>query len=178
MKPFETFGYLNQKDYGTFVRFNIVRGKYYRVKAAVIGVLIVGAVAALAVAGIVNSNRDLLIAAGALLLSTAMFAYIVKVNVKNICASNARSVKGKQHILFGKNGFIFELLYSKEEDNEYTDVLFDEISKIYETKRYFYIYIDKRTIFIAPKRNLRVSDDEARECIQSLVAPEKFVRCV
>ena len=111
------------------------------------------------------------------LLTAAMFAYVIKVNVRNICRKNAKAVRGKQHILSGKNGLVFELLYENEADNEYTDVLYDELDHIYETKGYYYIYVDKRTIIIAPKRNLRITQSEARAFLQSF-AGDKYVICV
>ena len=177
MKPFESFGVLGQRDYGIFLRFNLLKGKYYRVITLAIALLYTALIIALAVIGLNNSNRDLVLTAGILLLCAGMAAYVIKVNVRNICRKHIKAMKGKQHILFGKNGLIFELLYEKEEDNEYTDILYDELDKVYETKAYYYIYVDKRTVLIAAKRNLRIPNSEAREFLQSFI-PDKFVICV
>ena len=179
-QPFESFGYVAKPDYAKYVRFNMLKGKYHRPKAYAAAFVLTVAVVALAVAGVNSKNTSLLILSGILLLCAGMFAYVIKITVNNICAKNAKAVRGKQHVLFGKNGFIFELLYKNEADNEYTDVLFEEIDSVFETKGaagYFYIYIDKRTVIIVPKRNLRIDPLSAREYIQELL-PEKFFICV
>ncbi len=175
-KPFESFGFVTPRDYGAYVRFNLLKGKYYRLKALLAALLLTAAIIVLAVFGINTGRRDLRIYSGILLLVTAMFAYVIKVNVRNICRKNAKTVRGKQHVLFGKNGFIFELLFENKADDEYTDVLYDEIDVIYEATNCFYIYVDKRTVIIVPKRNLRVSLAESRGFLQSFVG-DKFVIC-
>ena len=175
--PFETFGYVTQKDYGAFVRFNILKGRFYRLKAAFAALVLAAAVITLLALGLATKNRDLMIAAGIILLSAGMGAYMIKVQVRNVCRRNAKAVRGKQHILFGKNGLIFELKYQNSEDDEYTDVLYEEIDFIYETRGYYYIYVDKHTIMIAPKRSLRVSVDEANRFLQEFV-PDKYVVCL
>lgn len=177
MKPFESFGKLNKNDYTAFVRFGMLKGKYHRVYALLAALALTAGVLALALTGIARKNKEALICAGILLLCAGMLAYMIKTNVRNVMVKNARAARGTQHVLFGKNGFVFELLYDKESDCEYTDVLYEEIDRVYETKAHFIIYIDKRTAVIVPKRNLRINVASAREFLQKFI-PDKFVICV
>ncbi|MBR0232189.1 MAG: YcxB family protein [Clostridia bacterium] len=177
MKPFESFGKLNKNDYAAFVRFGMLKGKYHRVYALLAALALTAGVIALALVGVARKNKEALICAGILLLCAGMLAYMIKTTVRNVMAKNEKAARGTQHVLFGKNGFVFELLYDKGSDSEYTDVLYEELERVYETKGHFIIYIDKRTAIIVPKRNLRVSPGSAREFLQKFI-PDKFVICV
>lgn len=177
MKPFESYGKLNKNDYATYMRFAMLKGKYHRVKTLAAALLLTAGVITLALCGLLYSRKELLIIAGILLLCAAMFAYMIKTSVKNVLAKNAKAARGIQHVLFGKNGFIFELLYENEADCEYNDVLYEELEKVYETKAHFFIFMDKRSAIIVPKRNLRITAAEARGFLQKFI-PDKFVICV
>ena len=177
MKPFESFGKLNKTDYTVFVRFGMLKGKYYRLYALLSALALTAWVITLAALGLRSRDKELLISAGILLLCAGVLAYMIKTTVKNAISKNAKAARGTQHVLFGKNGFVFELLYENESDCEYTDILYEEIYRVYEMQAYFFIYIDKRTAVIVPKRNLRVSAQEARAFLQKFI-PDKFVICV
>lgn len=177
MKALESFGYVTPRDYSAYVKFHVLKGKYYRLKsfAIIFGLVILCAV--LLLLGFVYSNKSLWIAAGAIILCLFMFGYTINVNVKRICNSKAKVIRAKQKTVFGKNGFVFDLIFDNEEENEHDEIFFDELECVYETKKAIYIYIEKRSVIVIPKRNLKISPAEAREFLIKYIPAQKLVIC-
>lgn len=179
MKALECNGFVTPRDYTLYCRFNILKGRLYRVKTISLAVLLVAVCLLLAICGLAYSRKALFVVAGIILLCALMFAYVMSVNVKNICNSKAKIVRATQHTVFGKNGVIFELLFEKTPDeNEYSEIFFDEIDCIYDGPKAIYIYIEKRSVLVLPKRNLNMSPAEAREFLKKYVPAQKLVICV
>ena len=85
LRPLESFGYVTPKDYTAYLKFNLLKGRYYRLKVMAV-LLCLGTVCAwLLLAGITKGNKSRWIAAGAIALCAFMFIYTVNVNVKRIC---------------------------------------------------------------------------------------------
>lgn len=178
MKPLKACGYVTPRDYSAYLKFNILKGKYYRIKVIAVIFSIVVICLWLLLAGLSYGNKSLWIAAGAIALCAFMFLYTVSVNVKRICNKSAKIIRAKQRSEFGKNGFVFELLFQNEEENEFNEILYDEIEKIYLAPKAMYIYIEKRSVIVIPKRNLEIAPIEARAFLQMFVPEEKLVVCV
>ncbi len=178
MTPLKSEGYVTPKDYNRYIKFNLLKGKYYRIK--IIGIIF--AIAAVCIslfyAGLVTGSKSMWIAAGAILLCVFMFFYTTSVNVKRICNKSAKVIRAKQRLEFGKNGFVFELLFKNEEENEYNEIFYDELDKIYLAPYAMYIYIEKRSVIVVPKRNLNVTPIEARAFLTKFVPAQKLVVCV
>lgn len=178
LRPLESFGYVTPKDYTAYLKFNLLKGRYYRLKVMAV-LLCLGTVCAwLLLAGFANGNKSLWIAAGAIALCAFMFIYTINVNVKRICNKSAKVIRAKQRTEFGKNGFVFELLFDNAEENEYNEIFYDEIEKIYLAPKAMYIYIEKRSVIVVPKRNLKVEPIEARAFLTKFVPAHKLVVCV
>jgi hypothetical protein len=128
--------------------------------------------------GFLRSVKGLWIIGGVLLLCVGMFFYTINVNVKRTCNSNAKTVRAKQNVTFGKNGFVFELLFNNEEENERDEIFYDELDAVYFAAKAIYLYIEKRSVIIIPKRNLNISPIEAREFLKKYIDPQKLVICV
>ncbi len=178
MKSLKSLGYVTPRDYNAYVRFNFLKGKYYRLKSACLALLLVLGCIALVVFGLSNGNKAYFMVAGILLLCVAMFFYTMNVNVKNTCNKNAKIIRAKQRTEFGKNGFVFELLMQNEEENEYSEIFYDEIDNIYLAPKAIYIYIEKRSVIVIPKRNLQISPSEAYAFLKKFLPDHKLVVCV
>ena len=178
MKAIESLGYVTPRDYTHFVRFNILKGKYYRVKAAVGIVMALIVCAFLAINGVVKGEKSYFILAGAVLLCIFMLFYTINNNVKNHCNRQPKVIRAQQKAVFGKNGFVFELLFKDEEENEHDEIFYDELEYVYDTKHAIYLYIEKRSVLIIPKRNLNMSPAEAREFLKKYIPAQKLVICV
>lgn len=157
----------------------MLKGRLYRIKAIGAAVLLVVACLLLALFGFAYSIKELFVVAGVLLFCALMFAYVMNVNVKNMCNSKAKIVRAKQKTIFGKNGIVFELIFEKNPDeNEYSEIFFDEIDRVYDGPKAIYIYIEKRSVIVLPKRNLNMSPAEARVFLKKYVPAHKLVLCV
>lgn len=179
MKALECNGFVTPRDYTFFCRFNILKGRYYRVKTIAAAVILVAVCLLLLLCGLAYRQKVLFVAAGIILLCTLMFAYVMSVNVRNICNSKAKTVRARQHTVFGKNGIVFELIFDKTpEENEYSEIFFDEIDCIYDGPKAIYIYIEKRSVLVLPKRNLNMSPAEARGFLKKYVPAQRLVLCV
>ena len=178
MKAIESLGFVSLKDYKEYVLFHVLKGKYYRWKKYGISIGVVVLCVALLVAGYFLENKTLFMGAGAIALCSFMFIYTLNVNVKNACNGKAKTVRAKQQTRFGKNGFVFELLLDNEEENERDEIFFDELEKVYDAPNAIYFYIEKRSVIIIPKRNLKISPAEAREFLQKFIPEEKLVICI
>ncbi len=177
MKAIQSEGYVSIADYKAFIKFHVLRGKYYRLKSAAIifGIVLISAV--LLTLGFLTHNKGLIIGGGAILLCLLMFFYTINVNVKRVCTSKAKTVRSIQKTVFGKNGFVFELICKNPEENEHDEIFFDELETVYVTKNTIYLYIEKRSVIIIPKRNLKITPEEAYKFLQKYIPAQKLVIC-
>ncbi len=178
MKPLKSLGYVTPRDYSAYLKFNMLKGRYYRIKVICVVFSLAVICLWLLLAGLSYGNKSLWIAAGAIALCAFMFLYTVNTNVKRICNKSAKVIRAKQRTEFGKNGFVFELMFQNEEENEFNEILYDEIDKIYLAPKAMYIYIEKRSVIVVPKRNLQISPIEARAFLTKFVPDHKLVVCV
>lgn len=178
MKSIRSEGYVTPKDYVHYLRFNMLKGRYYRIKCIFVFLCIAVITVWLALAGLQTGNKSLWIIAGVLLLCIFMFFYTVNNNVKRICNKSAKVIRAKQCTQFGKNGFVFELLFENPEENEYSEILYDEVEAIYLAPHAMYIYIEKRSVVVVPKRNISIPLIEARAFLEKFVPAQKLVVCV
>ena len=176
MKSIKSNGYVTVKDYNAYARFNVFKGKYYRIKMAVLAALLVFVCAALLILGFLMGEKKMWILAGALLLSVLLFFYLLSVSVKNTCKLNSATVRARQETMFGKNGFVVDLVFNDATKNERYEILYDEIEQLYLTRDAMYIYVEKRSAIIIPKRNLKIEPSEALEFLKKY-APHKLVIC-
>ncbi len=178
LKPLEAEGFVTPRDYSTYLKFNILKGKYYRIKVIAVIFSLVVICAWLLIAGLSKNDKNLWIAAGAIALCAFMFLYTININVKRICNKGAKVVRAKQRAQFGKNGLVWELLFQNEEENEYNEIFYDEIDYIYLAPKAMYIYIEKRSVIVIPKRNLKIAPIEARAFLTKFVPAHKLIVCV
>lgn len=177
MKSLRSEGYVTPKDYSSYLKFNILKGKYYRFKALFLLLFLLSLCAFLVFLALATNERLYFIIGGIILLCALMFFYTVNVNVKNICNKNAKIIRAKQRTVFGKNGFVFELLFQNESENEFDEIFYDEVDNIYLAPKAIYVYIEKRSVIVIPKRNLSVTPNEAYEFLKRY-CPEKLIVCV
>lgn len=177
MKALESIGYVTPKDYSKYLYFHLFRSKNYRLKYKlfVFGLLLLGAV--FITLGFSFRIKGLVLGGGAIILCFCMFFYTVNTNVKKICKSKAKVVRAQQHLTFGKNGFMLDLLFRNEEENEHDEIFFDELEKVYLAKDAIYIYVEKRSVLIIPKRNLKVTPEEARAFLEKYIPAQILVIC-
>ncbi len=177
MKALESIGYVTPRDYSSYLYFHIFRSKNYRLKSKlfIFGMLLVGAI--LIALGLWSGEKGLVIGGGAIILCFFMFFYTVNNNVKRICNSKAKVVRAKQHMQFGKNGFMMDLLFQNEEENEHDEIFYDELEMVYDAKDAIYFYIEKRSVLIIPKRNLKITPEEARAFLIKYIPAQKLVIC-
>ncbi len=177
MKALESLGYVTPRDYTAFVKFNLLKGRYYRLKVALCIFAISAVCISLAVCGIAYWNKTLLIVAGAILLCCVMFVYTLNVNVKRVCNSNTKAVRAQQKAVFGKNGFIFEMLFKDEAENERDEIFYDELDLICVAPRAIYLYVEQRSVIILPYRNLNMSRKDAEAFLTRYAESHKLIVC-
>ena len=178
IKALKSEGYVTPRDYNVFMKFSLIKGRYYRFKVIGLIVLLTVITLTLAFLGWVKQEKTFFIGAGAILLCVFMFFYTVNTNVKRVCNKSAKVIRAKQRLTFGKNGFVFELLFKNEEENEYDEIFYDEVDNIYLAPQAMYIFIEKRSVLVVPKRNLNMSPVEAMAFLQKYVPAQKLVICV
>lgn len=178
MKALKSLGYVTPRDYSAYLKFNLLKGKYYRIKVICVVFSLVVLCLWLLLFGFAYANKSFWIAAGAIVLCAIMFIYTINVNVKRVCNKSAKVIRAKQRTEFGKNGFVFELIFQNEAENEYNEILYDEIDCIYLAPKAMYIYIEKRSVIVVPKRNLQIAPIEARAFLTKFVPAQKLVVCV
>ena len=178
VKPIRSEGYVALKDYISYTRFHAFKGKYYRIKTMVLLLAILATCAYMAIYALATGAHKYLVIAGIMLLCTGMFFYVVNINVKNVCKKNAKTVYATQKTEFGKNGFVVDMLFKNPEENEHYEIFYDEVERVYFAPKAIYVYIEKRSAIIIPKRNLKINPYEARCFLQEYIPPQKLVVCV
>lgn len=177
MKVLQSKGYVTVGDYSSYVKFNMFKGKFYRLKVRLLVVAVTAACLLLGIYGVRLHNMGMIIGAGIVLLCSAMFAYVVRVNVRNYCRSRADYVRSEQQVVFGKNGFTFEVL-SKNNELPFTETLYSEIEVLYFAPGAIYIYLGGGSVVILPSRNINLRKADAIEFLTRYVPAEKLVICV
>ncbi len=176
MKPLECNGKLILSDYVDFARFNVFKGKYFRIK-----IMAVPFVAALfCIFMIYLSVMQSTLIYGFIAVMMILMLRVVlgsfKTKGKQMYAANAKYARAVQSTLFGKNGFITELK-SEGKEAEHNEYYFDEVQKIYFAPNAVYVYMNKKSVFILPKRNFKVTIDQALSYLSEYVPAEKLVIC-
>ncbi len=178
MKALESLGYVNIKDYTAYTRFHIFKGKYYRIKTFMLPLIIAAICVYLLLYGFSSGEKTYFIIAGIIVLCSLMTVYVLNVSVKNTCKRNADTVRAKQQTVFGKNGFVVDLFFQKEEANEHYEIFYDEVERVYFAPKAIYVYVEKRSAIVIPKRNLKINPYEAREFLKKYIPAQKLVICV
>lgn len=179
MKSIQSEGFVTPKDYVHYLRFNMLKGRYYRLKCIAFFFCVAVIVIWLLLAGLQTGNKNLWMIAGVILLCIGMFFYTVNNNVKRLCTKSSKVVRATQRTQFGKNGFVFELIFNNpEEEDEFNEILYDEVEMIYLAPHAMYVYIEKRSVVIIPKRNLKIAPIEARAFLEKFVDAQKLCICV
>ena len=69
------------------------------------------------------------------------------------------------------------LIMQNPEENEHDEIFYDELEAIYLTKHAIYVYIEKRSVIIIPKRNLKVTPFEAYSFLYKYIPKGKLILC-
>lgn len=170
-------------DYNEYSTFNLCRGKYSRVIRTAVVTWIVIICAFFAVAGFVAKNMMTVLIGGIILLCLASFFVLLRRQVKTVCLKKRQYLYATHEVRFGKNGLIYSVLFDPEhnpykQENTQDDFFYDDFYRIYETGGFFYLYLDKKSTIIVPKRNMMPADSmELRELLTKKL-DKKFIRCI
>ncbi len=177
MKALESIGQVIANDYVEFARFNTFKGKLYRVtiKAIPIFACLIGI--PMALFGLIFRQYPYAILAFVLLFSAYSLMSSFKNKGKRMFVANARFAGATHHVVFGKNGFINEVTF-KDGTTDHNEYYFEETMKIYYAPQAIYIYMDKGSVFILPKRNFNIEEKEALAHLVRFVPDYKLVVCI
>ena len=177
MKPLVSKGKIVPNDYVEFARFNMFKGKYYRVKIKALPIIACLIGIPVALFGIITREYYYAIAAFVLIFSIYSLMSSFKNKGKRMFVVNKKFAGATHHVVFGKNGFINEVTYA-DGNLEHNEYLFSEVERIYFAPAAIYIYMDKSSVFILPSANVLVSKDDAIAHLRKFVPEDKLVVCV
>ncbi len=170
-------------DYREFSTFNLCRGKFSRViRTAFIAWALVICLY-LAVVGFMAQNTMLILIGGVLLLCLGTFFALLRKQVKTVCVKKQQYLYATHRVQFGKNGLIYSVLFDpehnpyKQEDTQ-DDFFYTDFMAVYETGGFFYLYLDKKSTIIVPKRNMMPADYMELRALLSKNLEKKFTRCI
>lgn len=177
MKPLVSKGKIVVKDYIEFARFNMFKGKFYRIKIRALPVIACLIGIPVALFGLIYQQYIYALAAFVLLFSVYTLMASFKNKGKRMFVVNKRFAGAVHHVVFGKNGFINEVTLA-DGSTEHNEYLFSEVEKIYLAPSAIYIYMDKSSVFILPSGNVQITRDEAVAHLLKFVPEDKLVVCV
>lgn len=170
-------------DYREYANFNLCRGRFSRVVRTAIMIWVIIIALYLAVVGFVSQSSGLVLVGGLLLLCLGTFFALLRRQVKTVCVRKQEYLYATHQVQFGKNGLIYSVLfdpqhnYRKLEDTQ-DDFFYTDFFRVYETGGFFYLYIDKKSTIIVPKRNMMPADSlELRDLLAEKLE-KKFIRCI
>ncbi len=170
-------------DYREYSNFNLCRNKYSRVIRTLIVVWVIAMALYLAVAGLATQNSALVLIGGLILLCAGTFFALLRKQVKTVCVKKQEYLYATHQVQFGKNGLIYSVIFDpehnarKHEDTQ-DDFFYEDFMAVYETKGFFYLYVDKKSTIIVPKRNMMPADClELRELFSKKLE-KRFIRCL
>jgi hypothetical protein len=94
------------------------------------------------------------------------------------------SKKDDGTITIGKRAFgrcgSFDEIYVKRfiKYGEDSDFFYSDFMAVYETRGFFYFYIDKKSTIIVPKRNMMPADSMELSALLAKTVEKRFIRCI
>ncbi|MBQ8324944.1 MAG: YcxB family protein [Clostridia bacterium] len=170
-------------DYREYANFNLCRSKFSRVIRTAVMAWVILIALYLAVVGFVAQSSVLVLAGGVLLLCLGTFFGLLRKQVKTVCIKKQEYLYATHQVQFGNNGLIYSVLFDPEhnshklEDTQ-DDFFYTDFFRVYETGGFFYLYIDKKSTIIVPKRNMMPADSLELRTLLSQKLEKKFIRCI
>ncbi len=170
-------------DYREYSTFNLCRGKFSRVIRTAVVMWIVLICLYLAAVGFASKNTMFILIGGIVLLCLGCFFALLRKQVKTVCLKKKQYLYATHEVRFGKNGLIYSVLFDPEhnpykQENTQDDYFYTDFFRVYETGGFFYLYTDKKTAIIVPKRNMMPADSmELRELLSKKLE-KTFIRCI
>lgn len=170
-------------DYREYANFNLCRGKLSRVIRTAVTVWVVIIAAYLAVVGFASQNSTLVLVGGLILLCLGTFFALLRKQVKTVCVKKQEYLYATHQVQFGNNGLIYSVLFDPEhngrklEDTQ-DDFFYTDFFRVYETGGFFYLYLDKKSTIIVPKRNMMPADSLELRKLLAEKLEKKFIRCI
>lgn len=170
-------------DYREYSTFNLCRGKFSRVIRTAVVMWLVLACLFVAVVGFMAQNTMLILIGGIILLCLGSFFALLRRQVKTVCIKKQQYLYATHEVRFGKNGLIYSVLFDpahnpyKQEDTQ-DDFFYTDFFRVYETGGFFYLYLDKKSTVIVPKRNMMPADCMQLRELLSKKMEKKFIRCI
>ena len=170
-------------DYREFSTFNLCRNRFSRVLRTLFVVWVVAISAYLAVVGFLSQNSKLILIGGVLLLCLGSFFALLRKHVKTVCVKKQQYLYATHEVQFGKNGMIYSVLFDpahnsyKQADTQ-DDFFYSDFMAVYETRGFFYFYIDKKSTIIVPKRNMMPADSMELSALLAKTVEKRFIRCI
>lgn len=170
-------------DYREYATFNLCRGKFSRVIRTAVVIWIIVICLYLALVGLASQRTMLLLVAGIILLCLGSFFGLLRRQVKTVCIRKKPFLYATHEVRFGGNGLIYSVLFDSEhnphqmEDSQ-DDFFYDDFFRVYETGGFFYLYLNKKSTIIVPKRNMMPADSMKLHDLLAKKLGKKFIRCI
>ncbi len=169
-------GRLVPNDFKSYMNFNTLRGRYYRVAAAVIAVICIAGGISAAITGIVIKHNMLIITGAAVLFCYFMFFYTQKQSLKKVCMANKKLLLCDYTATVDENGIT--LSFSGGEEDKKAVMPYRLIHRVYSARDHIFVYVNKSNVIIIPKRGCALSAPELQSALAGLVPAEKLVECI
>lgn len=172
------FSEYNRDTMKKFLRFNMFKGKFYKITPYIYGFL----VAVFIITSILYQAMikfDLFMTAATVILTAAytvqlvMFYYYPTAKLKN------RDEKKSASTFYIFRDDSFEYYNSKTGKEKSMSLSYSNLFKVFETKEFFYLYINKKGAFIVDKKTLKEEDiPTVSAVLKEKSGKGKYVKCL
>ena len=169
---------MNYETYKKFYYFTLVRKKISLIFFLILAVsVVIGIPLSITLFVLTHEISNLLFVALFIFLTVFVifrFTYAPKKNYR----SNMKLYEQISNYVFGEDDI---KITSKTESNSISgtsNINYDNITKVYNTKEYIYIFITKNRAFAIPKSSFTVGTaDDLCKFLSEKIGPQKFISC-
>lgn len=168
----------NKETMKKFLRFNMFKGRFYKITPYIYGVLVVIFIF-ISIMYQISLRFDLFMTAAAVILLAAYLVQIItfyfypNVKMKN----RDEKADSENFYIFHEN--FFEYYTSKTGPKKRGRFNYENIFKVFETKEFFYLYINKKGAFIVDKEKIHDGEiSEVSNILREKVGKGKFIKCI
>lgn len=183
MKHLYARGKIVLSDYREYMNFQLFRGRFSRYLRALVLLAVLLLALYLLLVGVQSRQTVLIVLGGITLLCLAMFVFLLRKYVKDLCVKKKPFLYATHEVQCGGNGLIYSVCYDSAQNPQHLQdsrqtYLYKDFFRVYETGGFFYFYVNKKSAVILPKRNMTPADSIALRGVLQNEIGRKFIRCL
>ena len=167
----------DRKTMEKYLRFNMFKGRFYKISPYIYGVL-VAIFIFVAIMYQIALGFQLFMTAAAVILTVAYAVQIIYFYAYPVMKMKKREYDTDNEIIYSFTDDGFDFYTAKAGEDKKAHFPYSKLFKIYETKEFFYMYLNKTGAFIVDKATVDGDVSELSSAIKTAAGKGKYIKCL